>query len=150
MLRRTVWLGLLTLAVALAPAPQDPPAVVQAPAAPLSAADLRTQAGIKAYDMAWLYYSENRIDSEKVYRWSRRLYEAQRDASVDKAGYLAACESHLERVKKLEAKIRRIRRIGFGDSLDVVEVDYYRKEADFWLERAKAMNPADDPRKLAN
>ena len=53
-------------------------------------------------------------------------------------GHVAACEAHLERIKKLEAKIRRIRKIGFGDSLDVLEVDYYRKEADFWLAQARA------------
>ena len=141
MSRRSLYLGLLTLGVALAPAPQDPapqpPPQAQAPAAPLSLAELRVQAGIKAYDMAWLYYSENRIGSDLVYRWSRRLLEAQREASVDKAGQVAACEDHLTRIKKLEAKIRKIRRIGFGDSLDVVEVDYFRKEAEFWVGQAK-------------
>jgi hypothetical protein len=138
MTRRSTWLGLMTLAVALAPAPQDPPPPPQPPTDPAALADIRTQAGTKAFDMAWLYYSENRVDSEKVYRWSRRLLESQRDSSVDKPGQVAACEAHLERIKKLETKIRRIRRIGFGDSLDVVEVDYYRKEADFWLAQAKA------------
>jgi hypothetical protein len=151
---RNVWPGLLTLAVALAPAPQDPPppppaqAAAQAQAAPLSLADVRVQAGIKAYDLAWLYYSENRVDSEKVYRWSRRLLEAQRDAATDKAGLIAACEAHLDRIKKLEFKIRRIRRLGFGDSLDVLEVDYYRKEADFWLAESKAGRAGSIPEKL--
>jgi hypothetical protein len=138
MIRRCLHLGLLTLAVALAPAPQDPPPPPVPPADPAALADARTQAGVKAYDMAWLYFSENRVDSEKVYRWSRRLLEAERDSRTDKSGLVAACEAHLERIKKLEAKIRRIRRIGFGDSLDVIEVDYYRKEADFWLAQAKA------------
>ena len=138
MTRRSLHLGLLTLAAALAPAPQEPPPPPAAPQDPSALADIRARAGIKAYDLAWLYYSENRVDSEKVYRWSRRLLEAQRDASIDKAGHVAACEAHLERIKKLEAKIRRIRRIGFGDSLDVLEVDYYRKEADFWLAQALA------------
>jgi hypothetical protein len=148
--RRTLWLGLLTLGLALAPAPQDPPpAPPQAPAEPLSLADLRVQAGFKAYDLAWLYYSENRVDSEKVYRWSRRLLEAQREASVDKAGLISASEGHLERIKKLEAKIRRIRRIGFGDSLDVVEVDYYRKEADCWVDQARSGKIAPVPEKPA-
>ena len=138
MTRRSLHLGLLTLAAALAPAPQDPPPPPTAPQDPASLADIRIKAGTKAYDLAWLYYSENRIPSEKVYRWSRWLLEAQRDASVDKAAHVAACEAHLERIKKLEFKIRRIRRIGFGDSLDVVEVDYYRKEADFWLAQANS------------
>jgi hypothetical protein len=138
MTRRSLQLGLLTLAAALAPAPQDPPPPPATPQDPAALADIRAKAGTKAYDLAWLYYSENRVPSEKVYRWSRWLLEAQREASVDKAGHVAACEAHLERIKKLEFKIRRIRRIGFGDSLDVVEVDYYRKEADFWLAQAKS------------
>ena len=99
---------------------------------------MRVEAGRKAFDLAWLYYSENRIDSEKVYRWSRRLVEAENEASGDQPGRVAAAEAHLARIQRLETKISRIRRIGFGDSLDVLEVDYYRKEADIWLERAGA------------
>jgi len=134
MRHRSLWLGLIALGAALAPAPQAPPM----PPDLAGLAEIRVQAGSKAYELAWLYYSENRVDSEKVYRWSRRLFEAQRDASPDGAGRVAAGEAHLERIKKLEAKIRKIRKIGFGDSLDVIEVDYYRKEADFWLAEAKA------------
>ncbi len=56
---------------------------------------------------------------------------------MDKAGQVADCQGHLDRIKLLENKIRRIRKIGFGDSLDVNEVDYYRKEADFWIANAR-------------
>jgi hypothetical protein len=144
MTRRSLWLGLMTLGAALAPGPQEAPPPPPAPQDPASLADVRAQAGAKAFDLTWLYYSEKRVDSEKVYRWSRRLLEAQRDASVDKPGHVSACEAHLERIKKLEAKIQRIRRIGFGDSLDVLEVDYYRKEADFWLAQARASRSGND------
>ncbi len=141
MLRKTVWFGPIMLAVALAPAPQNPPPVAQIPvpvANSPSPADLRIEAGVKAYNLAWLYYSENRIAADLVYRWSRRLHEAEREAATDKAGLVSASEGHLERIKKLEVKIRKIRRIGFGDSLDVLEADYYRKEADFWVDQAKS------------
>jgi hypothetical protein len=137
MTRISLSLGLLTLAVALAPAPQNPPpAAPVVPQAPKSLADVRIEAGRKAFDLAWLYYSENRIPSEKVYRWSRWLLEAEREACVDKVGHVAACQAHLERIKKLQTKIQRIRKLGFGDSLDVVETDFYRKEADYWLDQA--------------
>jgi hypothetical protein len=135
--RRSLWLGLLNLGVALAPAPQDPPAPAQAPAAPVSLADFRVQAGVKAYDTAWLYLSENRIGIDEVYRWSRRLLEAQREANPEKASQVAACEGHLERMKKLEFKVVRTRRIGFSNTLEVVGVDYYCKEAEFWLALAR-------------
>lgn len=140
MTHRSLWLGLLIVAVTLAPAPQNPPPLAQVPVPPANPSklgQLRVQAGVKAYDLAWLYYTENRIDSEKVYRWSRRLLGAEREAAVDQAGQVAACQRHLDRIKLLETKIRRIRRIGFGDSLDVIEVDYYRKEADFWMANAR-------------
>ena len=139
MTRGTLPIAAFALAVALAPAPQDPPAAPKPrEAAPRSPAELRVEAGRKVFDLAWLYYSENRIDSEKVYRWSRRLFEAENEASGDQPGRVAAAEAHLARIQRLEAKISRIRRIGFGDSLDVLEVDYYRKEAEIWLERAGA------------
>lgn len=129
---------MLALAGALAPAPpQDVPPPPPRPE-PASLADARVQAGEKAFDMAWLYYSENRVDSEKVYRWSRRLLEASREAATDKADHVAACQAHLGRIKKLEAKIRKIRNLGFGNSLDVVEVEYFRKEGDLWLAEAGA------------
>ncbi len=135
--RRRLCFGLFVLFAALAPAPQDAPLSLS-PQDLASLAAARVKAGVTAFDLAWLYYSENRIPSEKVYRWSRWLVEAQLEASVNKAGRIAAYEDHLERIKKLETKIRRIRQIGFGDSLDVVEVDFYRKEADFWLAQARA------------
>jgi hypothetical protein len=128
-----------SLVVALAPAPQEPRPVPAVPARPdASLAELRIEAGTKAYEMTWLYYSENRVDSEKVYRWSRRLLEAQREANLGREAEVAACQAHLERISKLGAKIDRIRRLGFGNSLDVVENEYYVREAELWLERARA------------
>ncbi len=134
--RRCLVPGLLALASALAPAPGQAPSPSQADLAGLARA--RGEAGVKAYDLAWLYYSENRIDADKVYRWSRRLLESGRDASTDKAERVATCQGHLDRMKLLEAKIAKIRKLGFGDSLDVLEADYYLKEAESWLARAQA------------
>ena len=126
------------LAVALAPAPQEPgPKPPAAPKADASVAELRVEAGVKAFDMAWLYYSENRVDSEKVYRWSLRLLVAQREVNPGRDAEVAACQAHLDRVGKLRTKIDRIRRLGFGNSLDVLEANYYAREAEFWLERAR-------------
>ena len=142
-MKRSLCIGLAALFAALAPAPateQDvPPPPPQDPAA---LARLRAEAGVRAFEMTWLYYSENRIPSEKVYWSSRRLLEAQRDAAADGPGRVAAFEAHLERIGRLEAKIARIRKLGFGNSLDVLDTDYYRREADFWLAEARAKAPA--------
>ena len=140
--RWTVGFGLILVGAALAPASrqqQPPPAPV--PAAPTTPAELartRAEAGTKAFDLAWLYYSEDRIDADKVYRWSRRSREADIAAATDQNGRVAAAEAHLTRMLKLEAKITRIRKLGFGNSLDVLEADYYRKEAEFWRAEAQA------------
>ena len=138
--------GLILVATALAPArPQDPrePAAGRAtPAAPgpmptlEELARFRAEEGQKTADLAWLYYSENRIDSDQVYRWSRRSWEADRDAATGAAGRIAAAEKHLDRMLKLQAKIARIRQLGFGSTLDVAEADYYVREALFWRARA--------------
>ncbi len=139
--RRCLGLAALALASALAPAPvQDPPPPPPAQATPdlAALAKARGEAGLKAFDLAWLYYSEDRIGAEKVYRWSRWLLEAGRDESTDKAGRVAIREGHLERMRRLEAKIAKVRQLGFGNSLDVLEADYFLKEAELWLARAKA------------
>ena len=141
-MKRSLCIGLVTLLAALAPAPATeqgaPPPPPQDPAA---LAKLRAEAGVKAFEMTWLYYSENRIPSEKVYWSSRRLLEAQRDAAADGPGRVAAFEAHLERIGRLETKNSRIRKLGFVNSLDVLDVDFYRKEADYGLAEARAKDP---------
>ena len=138
---RSLGIGLLALAGSLAPGPgQDPVAPPRSAGKPdLAALALaRAEAGVKAYDLAWLYYSENRIPSELVYRTSKRLLEAGRDASKDKAARVAVCQGHLDRMQKLGEKIGKIRQLGFGNSLDVLETEYYVKEAEFWRASAAA------------
>jgi len=136
---RAVGFGLVLMSAALAPAP--PRQQVQPtppPATPAALAKVRAELGAKTFEEAWLYYSENRIDADKVYRWSRRLWEADRDAATDTKGRVGAAEGHLIRMLKLEAKIAKIRQLGFGNSLDVLEAEYYRKEAEFWRAEAEA------------
>ena len=41
-------------------------------------------------------------------------------------------------MKKLEALIMRVRRLGFGRSYDVGAAEYYRLEAEHWLELERA------------
>ena len=40
-------------------------------------------------------------------------------------------------MKKLEALIKKVRRLGFGRSYDVGASEYYRLEAEVWLAREK-------------
>lgn len=115
-----------------------------APAAPDAGPDLtplaqaRYQAAVRQFEETWAYYQQARIDSYQVYVWSRLILDARRDLAVRPAEALTALEEHLDRMKKLESLIKKVRRLGFGRSYDVGASEYYRLEAELWLARAKS------------
>jgi hypothetical protein len=150
--RECVWPGLLAVTVALAPAWQDPPPppTPEPPAAPNQTAQVannletlakaRVDASARMFDLSWLYYSENRIEAGDVYGYSRLRLIAEQDSAPDKAGRIEAAKGHLERMTKLWNKIARVRKIGFGNTLDVKEAEYYVREAEFWVAREQSWN----------
>ena len=124
-------LGLLLAAASFAPAPPEKATAVS----PLALA--RYSAAVKQYDETWSYYRQARIDSYQVYVWSRFVLESRRAIAVKPAEQVTALEDHLDRMKKLEELVIKIRRLGFGRSYDVGASEYYRLEAELWLEQAK-------------
>jgi hypothetical protein len=112
-----------------------------APAAPVdqprlaALAEARLQAALKNYEETWVYYQQARIDSYQVYVWSKLILDCRREMTEDPARRLTALEDHLDRMKKLEALIKKVRRLGFGRSYDVGASEYYRLEAEVWLAR---------------
>jgi hypothetical protein len=137
--RQSVWSGLLAVAAALAPAPQDPaPAPAPAPNNLEVLARARASAAAKMYELSWLYYSENRIDAGDVYGYSRLMLMADQDVATDKAGHVEATRGHLERMAKLWKKVSRVKKLGFSNTLDVNEAEYYYKEAEYWVAREQA------------
>lgn len=126
-----VLLGLLLAASSFAPAPPEKAATVS----PL--AITRYRAAVEQYDVTWSYYRQARIDSYQVYVWSRLVLESRRAMAVKLAEHVTALEDHLDRMKKLEELVKKIRRLGFGRSSDVGASEYYRLEAELWLEQAK-------------
>jgi hypothetical protein len=131
-LPRVVILGLALAALSVAPAP---PEVPPRPS-PLAAA--RLKAAAKQFKEVWAYYQQSRTDSFQTYYWSRLWLESQQDVSDDKDGRIAALEAHLERMKRLQALVLKVRKLGFGFSTDVGATEYYRTEAERWLEKARA------------
>jgi hypothetical protein len=103
-----------------------------------SLGQVRLEAALKQYDETWAYYQQARIDSYQVYVWSGMVLECRRDLAAKQADRLAALEEHLERMKKLETLVGRVRRLGFGRSYDVGATKYYRLEAEHWVELEKA------------
>jgi RNA polymerase sigma factor (sigma-70 family) len=62
----------------------------------------RVTAARKAFDKVWSQYRAGWHDEEQVYRWSVRLLEAERAATVKTAEAAAALQGHLRRMKDLE------------------------------------------------
>jgi hypothetical protein len=133
---RTSWIacwGLFLFGLAVAPAPQQKAAGKQQ-----ALAEARYSAAVKQYDLIWQYYQQNRVSSFDVYVWSRLLLDATRARNSAPAAENAACAEHLDHMTKLEALVKKIRRLGFGRSSDVGASEYYRIEAECWLEEARS------------
>jgi hypothetical protein len=130
--RRARLLGLALAVISVAPAPR------QTPPKPSPLADARYKTAVKQFEEVWTFYRQSRTDSFLTYYWSRLVLESQQDLSDAKADRVAAAEAHLERMRRLEALVLKVRKLGFGFSTDVGASAYYRLEAERWLEKAKA------------
>jgi RNA polymerase sigma factor (sigma-70 family) len=104
------------------------------------------------YDAVWEAYQERRRTDADVYQWSVRVYEVQRGAATNKAERIAAAENHLKRMKDLEkaapAHSTKLApmvpgmdpaiKLPFVPDEKVNIAEFYRIEAELWLERARA------------
>jgi hypothetical protein len=127
---RFVIVTLVLAGLSIAPAaPNDPPK-------PSPLAEARYQAALKQYEITWSYYQQARIDSFQVYVWSRFVLESRRELNNRPADRIVALKDHLDRMKKLEALVLKVRRLGFTRSSDVGASEYYRLEAEHWLAQA--------------
>jgi hypothetical protein len=138
-------LGLLLTIVSFAPAPAEPPP--PPPATPIpadQAAEVaallraRHQAAQKQFEETWVYYKQARTDAFPVYVWSHFVLQSEFDLSDKKPDQIAALEGHLDRMRKLEELLTKVRRLGFGQAIEVGGVKYYRIEAEYWLAHARA------------
>lgn len=128
--------GLLLVVLSFAPAP-PPPEPPRAPdLAPLLEA--RHRAALKQFEETWVYYKQARTDAFLVYVWSHFVLESEFDLSAGKPDRIAALEAHLDRMKKLETLVKKVRKLGFGQSIEVGATEYYRIEAEYWLAHAQA------------
>jgi hypothetical protein len=130
-------LGLLLIAASIAPAPPVPDT---APAPDLTAMlEARHRAALDQFEETWVYYKQARSDAYPVYVWSRFVLEAEFDLSDKKADRVNSLEAHLDRMKKLEALVKKVRRLGFGQAIEVGATEYYRIEAEYWLAHTQAI-----------
>jgi hypothetical protein len=125
--------GLLLISLSFAAAPPDKGTPNRS-----ALAQARYRAALKQFDEIWLYYQQSRVESFDVYVWSRLVLDSQQAVSDKQADRVAAFEDHMNRMQKLEALIKKIRRLGFGRSIDVGASEYYRREAEYWFEEARS------------
>ncbi|MDR3639226.1 MAG: hypothetical protein P4L84_35825 [Isosphaeraceae bacterium] len=128
-------LGLVLTILSFAPAPPEPPAL---PPEVAKLAQGRLQAALKAFDEAWVYYKQARTDVFDVFAWSKLVLESQAELSQTKEEYVAALGAHRDRMRELDALVKKVRRVGFAQSLDVASADYFLKDAEYRLARGKA------------
>jgi hypothetical protein len=128
---RWLALGFVLSGLLAATPPQEPPKAETVGRARLAAA-------VRQYDETWAYYQQARIDSYQVYVWSRMVMDCRREMAAKAADRLEAIQEHLARMKKLESLVLKVRRLGFGRSYDVGATEYYRLEAEHWLELERA------------
>jgi hypothetical protein len=130
-----LWPVLASLMLAYASAGASDSTDAGVPAALLKA---RLDAARKTYE--WL--TKNNMESrppigELLYRWSCRWLDAEREMSGRQEDQIAAYRAHLRRMRELE----RVARDRFRNRFVAVEEDtaaqFYRAEAEVWLERAK-------------
>lgn len=110
-----------------------------APAADTAAlAKTKVAAAKTTYEVTVKAFAEGKADAEKVYLWSRRWMEAQRDVSGKQPDRVAAVEAHLERMKELRKTAEARYRIAQAPPADVLGADFSIAEAELWLAQVKA------------
>jgi hypothetical protein len=138
-------LGLLLVVLSFAPAPADParPPIPPDQAAALTALlEARYRAAVKQFDETWVYYKQARTEAFPVYVWSHFVLQTRFDMTDKRDEQIAALQEHLDRMRRLEELVKKVRRLGFGQSIEVGASEYYRLEAEYWLAHARAHSPA--------
>ena len=78
------------------------------------------------------------FDCDKFSPWSKRWAEAERDARGDKAAKKAALQGHVDRMKNLEQRAKKMREAAALPPYRVAEAEYCRREAEKWFAEQNA------------
>lgn len=136
MFKRTIALGLALAFVGGTLAPSA--AGEERSAAALAEANLKAARQTLNALMEAYRTGNGPVDVEKVYLWSRRVLEAQRDISSKKADQLAAIEEHLARMKGWRENAAKRYKAGQGTHAEVSAMEFFVTQAELWLAQANA------------
>jgi tRNA A-37 threonylcarbamoyl transferase component Bud32 len=101
-------------------------------------AEARLQVARQAYQSQLPFYEEGRITLDRFCRASKFLLESQCDVSAKEDDQIAAFKAHLDRMRTIETREEAELEMGRRTIGDVAEAHYYRREAEYLLERAMA------------
>jgi hypothetical protein len=96
---------------------------------------VRYQSARELFDESWLMYKRKIQPEGVVYMFSHRLMLAQIDCAETIAERVAACRGHLDRMKKMQAMVIKLRDLGFSKKFEIKETDFFVHEARYWLAR---------------
>lgn len=122
----------LALGLVLAVGVILPVALGAEPRTTLALAEAKVKAAQKAYEESVKAIRDGRSDAEKVYVWSRRWLEAQRDADK-KADRTAGLKAHRDRMKDLRQTAEALYKLAKAPYAEVAGTEYYLAEAELWL-----------------
>jgi hypothetical protein len=95
-------------------------------------AQVRYQSAREVFDETWLMYKRKIQPEGAVYMFSQRLLLSQLDCAETIAERVAAYQAHLERMKKMQAMVLKLRDLGFSKKFEIKELDYFVQEARYW------------------
>jgi len=91
----------------------------------------RVDAAAKVVALVEAQYKTGQADAERVYVWSVRWCDAQRDAKGNLPQ--AAAQEHLKRMTALEALAQQRYASGSASAAEKAMAEFYRAEAEDWL-----------------
>jgi hypothetical protein len=101
-------------------------------------ADRLVEASAAAYDSAKLRYEAGNLGVEELYRWSKRLLEAQLQAAQNAERAQAARQDHVQRMQQLHDSSITVsdQPVAPGDDYIFQSIRYYLAEAQITLSSA--------------
>ena len=130
MSRRILFCGLMLVLVlpclSFAPAATDDQPDLKA------LAQVRQQSARELFDETWVMYKRKFEHEGAVYMFSQRVMLSELDCAETVAQRVAAYQGHLDRMRRMQSLVIKLRDIGVSRKYELKEAEYFVHEALFW------------------